>query len=146
MIIGNPTAVCCVYLPHSPIIPPDWHWQQTAAMQQLLESNSNHWRKIFVISAKIFTPNLADWRGFLQQQLLQIVCFYADETILNQHASIELFSGKEIVNRLFARSPQIMDNGEKIVNLSNGQWQLPYFDYRQFPNALITEFRQCLAQ
>ncbi|QWL04000.1 DUF6942 family protein [Shewanella indica] len=67
--IGNDLAKARVYLPNSPTLPLDWHWQQNDAAAALIAANSNHWRKILVICAKIFAPD-DDWRSFLQQGAL----------------------------------------------------------------------------
>ncbi|KFZ36463.1 hypothetical protein HR45_15890 [Shewanella mangrovi] len=143
MIIGNPAAKRCVYLPHSPNIPDGWQYKQQNAMEHLLEVNSNHWRKIFVISAKIFCDDADEWRSYLRQNLLHSVCFYTDEQQLNTTADVILLSGKEIAQRLLPdTNPSVLN--DKILRLGEHCWQLPYFDYRQFPNQLIADFRQCL--
>ncbi len=142
MIIGNPHANCCIYLPNVPSLPTAWHWQQADAMQQLLESNTNHWRKIWVISAKILNEN-QDWRVFLHRSLLHQCCFYCNEATHHPTATLQFYSGQAIAERLTGES-LLANLKQHIIQDSHGRWHLPYFDYRQFPNVLIDELRQQL--
>ncbi|WP_417762653.1 DUF6942 family protein [Shewanella sp.] len=144
MIIGNPHASNCVYLPHIPVVPNKWHWQQQDAMQQLLTANSNHWRKIWVISAKIL-DDTSDWRQFLQTCLLQQCCFYCDEPTLHSTAKLHFYSGQAIAEQMSGKS--LVNNlKQRLAQDDSGHWHLPYFDYRQFPNALIESLRQRLSK
>ena len=146
MILGNPQATTCVYLPHQPQLPADWHWPQPYALSALLNTNSNHWRKIWVISAKIVAEQ-HDWRSLMEHELLKRCCFYCDEHTLNPHATIHLFSGKAISQRFFPDDSRLVKLAARsIYQQPQHHWHLPYFDYRQFPNVLINELRGLLAQ
>lgn len=139
MIVGNPQADCCIYLPNVPTMPAEWHWQQPNAIQQLIELNSNHWRKIWVISAKII-DSTGDWRACLQHDLMRLCSFYCAETAFHPSAKLQMYSGKAVAEQLSGMS--LLVNGQQLAQDNKDRWHLPYFDYRQFPNALIEEFRQ----
>lgn len=145
MILGNPQANICVYLPHQPEVPENWDWQHPAALTELLACNSNHWRKIWVISAKIVTAQ-DDWRSLMEHELLNLCCFYCDEKVINLAAQLHLFSGKAISQRYYPANNAIANLAPRtLYQHPKDHWHLPYFDYRQFPNLLIAELTKQIA-
>ncbi|GAB1101249.1 MAG: hypothetical protein Sw2LagPseu_28150 [Shewanella algae] len=143
--IGNDLAKARVYLPNPPTLPLDWHWQQSDAAAALIAANSNHWRKILVICAKIFAPD-DDWRSFLQQRLFSQVALEIAATRLATDSGIALISGNEAADKLNIADDagQKLTGAPGIQRLDQWRWKVPYLDYRQFPNASILLLRQAL--
>lgn len=143
--IGNVLAKARVYLPNPPTLPLDWHWQQSGAAAALIAANSNHWRKILVICAKIFTPD-DDWRSFLQRGLFSQVALEIGATELVTDSGIALIAGNEAAGKLNIASDagQRLNGAPGIQRLDQWRWKVPYLDYRQFPNASILLLRQAL--
>ncbi|MFQ6371154.1 DUF6942 family protein [Shewanella sp. YIC-542] len=145
MFIGNPQAAHIIYLPHSPLLPPNWHWQQADACAAILQANSNHWRKILVIAAKIFSSD-DNWRQFLHGGLLREVCLYTEAHSQRPVAGIQLFSGQAVCHALALEEHRAtpLASCPKLCRLSANAWLVPYLDYRQFPNWMIALLRQQL--
>lgn len=143
--IGNDRAAARVYLPNPPQLPLDWHWQQSCAAAALIAANSNHWRKILVICAKIFAPD-DDWRNFLQQRLFSQVALEIAATRLTTDSGIALIAGNEAASQLNIATDagQQLTGAPGIQRLDQWRWKVPYLDYRQFPNASILLLRQAL--
>ncbi|MEL4401361.1 hypothetical protein AAEJ42_13885 [Shewanella algae] len=143
--IGNDLAKARVYLPNPPTLPLDWHWQQSDAAAALIAANSNHWRKILVICAKIFAPD-DDWRSFLQQGLFSQVALEIGATELVTDSGIALIAGNEAADKLNIADDagQELTGSPGIQRLDQWRWKVPYLDYRQFPNASILLLRQAL--
>ncbi|WP_335916302.1 DUF6942 family protein [Shewanella algae] len=143
--IGNDLAKARAYLPNPPTLPLDWHWQQSDAAAALIAANSNHWRKILVICAKIFAPD-DDWRSFLQQGLFSQVALEIGATELVTDSGIALIAGNEAADKLNIADDagQELTGAPGIQRLDQWRWKVPYLDYRQFPNASILLLRQAL--
>ncbi|GAB1081446.1 TPA: hypothetical protein VGT13_000793 [Shewanella algae] len=143
--IGNDLAKARVYLPNPPTLPLDWHWQQSDAAAALIAANSNHWRKILVICAKIFAPD-DDWRSFLQQGLFSQVALEIAATRLATDSGIALIAGNEAAGKLniAGDAGQELTGAPGVQRLDQWRWKVPYLDYRQFPNASILLLRQAL--
>ena len=54
--IGSANADIQFYLPNAPIFPENWRYGSSDAISQLIAVNTNHWRKIVTIMAKITSP------------------------------------------------------------------------------------------
>lgn len=106
-------------------------------IEELIALNGNHWRKILVISAKLAAPD-DNWRGFLEQQLLQQVQFCTAPHKVN--ADYQLIAGKanwpRFGHQIDLKLPDFCCIGEDYL--------VPYPDYRQFPNWLIAVIRDKL--
>ncbi|MCL1076470.1 DUF6942 family protein [Shewanella dokdonensis] len=146
MHIGNPAAQNLIYLPHSPIIPDHWSWQQSDAVETLISANSNHWRKIMVIAAKIFSPD-EDWRHFLYSDLLWKLCLCTEPSAQQPVDGIQLISGKAASDMLnvstLKATPLLLE--PKLQQLNAKTWLVPYLDYRQFPDRMIALLRQAIS-
>ncbi|GGY90225.1 hypothetical protein GCM10007169_04220 [Shewanella fodinae] len=140
--IGNPEAQHLIYLPHSPVIPTHWSWQQTDAAEALISANSNHWRKIMVIAAKIFSPD-ENWRSYLQAKLFWELCLYTEPSKQLPVEGIQLICGKAAGEMLKINAHDAIPllSEPKLQRLNEKTWLVPYLDYRQFPNRMIALLR-----
>ncbi len=151
--VGKRNAPLCFYLPNAPTLLPERLKGQadveiTAAdVEEIIRLNGNHWRKIFVIMAKISAPDL-NWRDYLPQLLSANEQLYFGA---NQLASIDSVSPVHIVCGgescdalgLTKAKPQAFSVYEKQKGVV---MTTPYLDYRQFPNRLVDQLRQTLKQ
>ena len=115
---------------------------------EIITECGNHWRKIFSILAKLSFAlsehNCKTWQDYRDQVLLseegnEIIVF-GHQLIEASEESIHLISGqKHFAEFNLDLEPfQPLDLEAKV--LSNGKiLQTPYFDYRQFNNALIDQ-------
>lgn len=133
--------------------PPSWTQSEPVNVPLLIEKNGNHWRKICTILAKLVTDD--DWRSYRDEKLLktnETICFGSR---LHLGAKIHLISGKESWARL-EKAVEAQCSNQSVATIgqgkisyrigSNGELYLftPYFDSRQFPNALIAECKEVL--
>ncbi len=147
--LGSDEATVVLYLINQPL----WSQQASLSVPTLIEKNGNHWRKICTIFSKLVTES--DWREYRDQQLLtqrESICFTEQ---LEAHAQIHIFSGKEsckrfeqIVTELTGTEEHTAIGQGKITYKKSPTGTLflftPYFDSRQFPNALIAELKEQL--
>lgn len=144
--LGNPKAKVHFMLPTAPKIP-----QQGYNVENIVEENGNHWRKIFVICAKLCTHNMA-WQDFREQHLLSS-CYLNFGEEINTHANIIFICGKSHLTQLSLESTPsnwlVINDEYKVRVAYNCRRQLliatPYLDYRQFPNVLIEHVRDYVA-
>ncbi|MFG0456506.1 DUF6942 family protein [Shewanella mangrovisoli] len=100
MHIGPAAATYAFYLPNSPLMPEDWHWEQDNAIAELIALNGNHWRKIFTIMAKICAP-CEDWRDYRDNLLLkQQQMLLIGANALSPHANIHIVCGQAAATAL----------------------------------------------
>ncbi|MDF0535481.1 hypothetical protein KDN34_07840 [Shewanella yunxiaonensis] len=142
MLLGDPQAPNIIYLPHSPVVPEQWHWQQRDAATEIIGVNSNHWRKILVIAAKIFAPT-DDWKSFLQNNLFNIVCLVTEPIAWYPSTGTQLISGKEVCASLGVKVDTAVPlaNAACLRQLRQNIWLVPYLDYRQFSNQTVEQLR-----
>jgi hypothetical protein len=162
-ILGDKRAAMILYLPNRPLMPES----DLVSVPELIELNGNHWRKILTIFAKINAKN-GDWKEYRDQQLLkhnECICFgdvlmeddveakgLALKNIDNSRLNIKLhvIAGKESWARVCKiDSPEsqgfiAIDHNSKIW-MKDNILLTPYFDYRQFSNALIDSLTKYLA-
>ncbi|MEM5529182.1 hypothetical protein WN093_10180 [Gammaproteobacteria bacterium AS21] len=118
-----------------------------------IAENGNHWRKIMTIYAKLCAVDVAHWRAYRDQQLLQIneqICF-SDK--INTQARLHIFAGKHCWQRFIADQQlqnlasldclRVFYRNDPVLGM---MLYTPYFDYRQFPNQLIEQVRELLAK
>lgn len=132
---------------------PTWSSHSPLDIPTLIEINGNHWRKICTIFAKLVTDE--DWRSYRDQQLLkhnELICFTQQ---VEPQASIHIFSGKECWKR-FDEIVTELANTDSYESIAEGKITYkmapcgdlyiftPYFDSRQFPNALIAQVKEQL--
>lgn len=141
--IGPQNAKISFYLPNPPKLPVDWHESSKLNIEDLITLNGNHWRKIFVIIAKIVCPN-NNWRDYLPQLLQRDESIHFGKTTLCPSAQIHFVCGQQSAQALsldILTEPQSF----RVINQSNQQiCLLPYLDYRQCPNRTIDSLRATL--
>ncbi|WP_066963884.1 hypothetical protein [Microbulbifer sp. Q7] len=141
--LGPPRPALILYLPHRPqgldelIAAPD--------AQQLMENNSNHWRKIMTLLAKVASPQ-AEWRSFRDDALFAhtALCFAPRlEDAPGWHwiggkENLQRFTIEDLNAKALKGAPEVALDIEKRVLLT------PYPDYRQLSNATVAEIRTAL--
>ncbi|SDZ83283.1 DUF6942 family protein [Microbulbifer marinus] len=133
-----------LYLPHRPnglaqlIVDP--------SAQALVAANSNHWRKIVTLLAKIASPIADDWRRFRDEELFRQTALYFEPTLSNS-ARWHWIGGKDNLQRFenlhhnaqpLPKTPEVSIDAEKQLLLT------PYPDYRQLSNTLVSKIRAAL--
>lgn len=148
---GSKQADLVVYLPNRPQIDEfinldSFRALRSGEVQEIISQCGNHWRKIFSIYAKIaFAIDPKDYSTWQQ---------YRDTVLLTDHGAEAVIFGCEIVpfsektfHFIAGRAhfdafslkreefKEIGNDGKIFVK--NRIFQIPYFDYRQFPNKLV---------
>lgn len=137
----NPRLVA--YLPHRPEDLNKLVHSPDAGL--LMERNSNHWRKIVTILAKIVSPR-EEWREFRDQRLFQhtALCFAPE---LVSATTWHWIGGKDNLARFqidglntvhLESTPEVALDIEKQILIT------PYPDYRQLNNVTINQIRAAL--
>ena len=119
--------------------------ENNQSIEDIVELNGNHWRKIFVIIAKLCCRQ-KQWQKYRSENLLNEV--YLNFSLKpNFNKQINIVCGKQhaqsmgifeeslnwgAIDTLMRIRANTKDSAHKIV-------VTPYLDYRQFPNALIEE-------
>jgi hypothetical protein len=143
------------YLPNAPVFPANWQPKQANAIEDLIQFNGNHWRKIFTIMAKlccIQSHQSKAWqhvRATLfsshqpnsQQPTSLSKRLHIGATTIDALAKWHIICGqqaREALGLTHSSETDYIDEQEKV---SREQYQLftPYLDYRQFPNRLIEQ-------
>lgn len=141
--IGARQPKVVLYMENQPIINPD----QGLSVAQLIVDNGNHWRKILTILAKLCCAK--DWRFYRDKMLLgdvEQICFSQQ---LSTTAKLHIFAGQRSRQRFGVNSEHLEKMQATHCNTvhycqdASGAWYFytPYFDYRQFPNALIAQVK-----
>ncbi|MEL4428848.1 DUF6942 family protein [Shewanella mangrovisoli] len=168
MHIGPAAATYAFYLPNSPLMPEDWHWEQDNAIAELIALNGNHWRKIFTIMAKICAP-CEDWRDYRDNLLLkQRQMLLIGANALSPHANIHIICGQAAATALgiaadsHIATDALQTTEQQLMQDSQAKLQdvtavmqpqsrhsscvllTPYLDYRQYSNTLIALTRNHL--
>lgn len=140
---SRPRLVLC--LPHRPnnlaelVDSPD--------ARALVAANSNHWRKIVALLAKVASPNADDWRRFRDEELFRhtALCF---APILLDSGFWHWIGGKDNLQRFSAlqhNAQPLGDSAEISIDPNKRLLLTPYPDYRQLSNALLSRIRFALA-
>ena len=141
--LGTERPSLILYLPHRPegleqlIGNPD--------TRELIKNNSNHWRKIVTLLAKVASPG-EEWRDFRDRELFRqtALCFAPH---LKAFDTWHWIGGKDNLQRfeipgLDARplreAPAVAIDYERQILLT------PYPDYRQLNNATVSQIRAML--
>lgn len=129
----------------SELVPGDIH--------SIIAATGNHWRKIFSIFAKLSfsldNQGCKTWQDYREQLLLttcgrEKICF--EPVICSDNPSdIHLIAGKNHFAKFGLSADHFtpIDTEGRILRFEN-IFLTPYFDYRQFPNALIEQLTQTL--
>lgn len=144
--LGTTQPQLILYLPHRP----NNLEQLTSApsAQNVITSNSNHWRKIVTLLAKVASPDAEGWRSFRDEVLFQhtALCFAADLVDSNAWHWI---GGKENLKRfasLRLNAAPLKDCPEVCVDIAQRILLTPYPDYRQLSNAVVGHIRTMLVE
>ncbi|MCK0153077.1 hypothetical protein MWU49_05135 [Alcanivorax sp. S6407] len=142
--LGSPSARLVLYLPHLPEGLESFCHAPSA--QAIVEANSNHWRKIINLLAKVASPVEQDWRGFRDGPLFErtALCFVPElqageewHWIAGQ-ANLLRFSSLELDACPALEDPEVaLDEGRRVLIT-------PYPDYRQISNARVARIRALL--
>lgn len=143
--LGSSCARLVLYLPHRPEGLEGF--QHAPSAQAIIAANSNHWRKIITLLAKVACPSASDWRRFRDEQLFAetALCFSPElrpeecwHWIAGQ-ANLQRFTGFECLPPALGDDPVIAVDASRKLLLS------PYPDYRQLSNARVVRIREQLA-
>lgn len=135
-----------LYLPHRPNGMEQLVTRPSARV--LVSLNSNHWRKIVTLLAKIASPEADDWRDFRDEALFDhtALCF---EPVLKHTPAWHWIGGKENQQRFAGLNPQIQSPSaapEISVDPAIPLLLTPYPDYRQLSNRIVSTIRQVLRE
>ena len=154
MNIGSPDPTYCFYLPNPPQLPEHWHFSHEDAVTKLIEFNGNHWRKILTIMAKICAPD-DNWKHYRDTQLLkqnEVIMIGSNQMFTGEtqrvrwHFLVGAVVSEELSKQIEDSSFVIIDDKKKLLFNNQSTFITPYLDYRQYPNQLIVETRQLIAQ
>ncbi|WP_226662121.1 DUF6942 family protein [Microbulbifer aggregans] len=141
--LGSPCPSLVLYLPHRPNGLEELLQIPDAGM--LMDNNSNHWRKIVTLLAKVASPT-AEWRGFRDRELFQrtALCFAPR---LMDISAWHWIGGKDNLERfnIDGLNPVPLQGTPTVAIDSKRQILLtPYPDYRQLSNATVSQIRAAL--
>ncbi len=135
--LGSTAAAIVLYTANRPLLPPDMDSGGVMSVPELITLNGNHWRKILSIFAKLTSLD-DDWKTYRDHRLLQEreVISFADS--LQESAAFHLIAGKASWEYLGVNLQEFQAlDVEQRLWVNGNVMCTPYFDYRQFPNALI---------
>jgi len=141
---ARPTLI--LYLPHRPNGLEQLQQYPDAA--ELVAANSNHWRKIVNLLAKVACPVAQEWRHYRDTSLFQksALCFAPALAIgecwhwIGGKENLLRFAGLPHRARPLDRAPGVFVDAERRLLLT------PYPDYRQLSNALVAQLRLSLEE
>lgn len=147
ILLGHQKAQYAFYLPSAPLLPQKWHHTQADAIGSIIQLNGNHWRKILTIMAKI-TCQDNDWKTYRDQFLLKTnEQIHINADTLSPTAQIHIISGQVAADQLNLNLNHFHNiHDQTSIKVFQSQLQVPYLDYRQYPNALIEITREYLSQ
>ncbi|WP_323844479.1 DUF6942 family protein [Microbulbifer magnicolonia] len=135
-----------LYLPHRPngLL----QLVDAPSAQALTAANSNHWRKILTLLAKIASPDVDDWRRFRDEDLFRqtALCFAPR---LADTARWHWIGGKDNLQRfsdLHHRARALAESPDVFIDPDNRLLLTPYPDYRQLSNAQVNHIRLALKE
>lgn len=135
--LGSKTAAIVLYTANRPLYPPAMNCTGVLSVPALIAHNGNHWRKILTIFAKLTSPD-EDWKTYRDHCLLQEreeICFTDS---LRESAAFHLIAGKASWEQLGMDMTEFQAlDAEQRLWVKGNVMCTPYFDYRQFPNALV---------
>lgn len=143
--LGGEQPDIVLYLEKPPLLPVTEALDNAPVnCSELIILNGNNWRKILTIFAKLMVPQAEHWRDYRDQQLLQQREAIAFAPTF-MPAKVHIVAGKANWQRLgFVPSgADALDDQGRLFAIGN-TLLTPYFDYRQFPNALVTQARHWL--
>ena len=141
---ARPTLI--LYLPHRPNGLEQLQQYPDAA--ELMAANSNHWRKIVNLLAKVACPVAQEWRHYRDTSLFQKSALCFAPALANGECwhwiggkeNLLRFAGLPHRARPLDRAPGVFVDAERRLLLT------PYPDYRQLSNALVAQLRFSLEE
>ncbi|WP_203141396.1 DUF6942 family protein [Marinobacter mangrovi] len=144
--LGTAQPRLVLYLPHRPNRLAQLAVDPNAG--DLIDANSNHWRKIVTLLAKIASPAAGDWRAFRDTGLFrQTALCFAPELIGGP--TWHWIGGKDNLQRfrtLAHNAEPLADCPEVAVDPDRKLLLTPYPDYRQLSNAVVEQIRGALSE
>lgn len=142
--LGAQDPKLVLYLPHRPNGLAEL--VDAPSAEALIAANSNHWRKIITLLAKIASPQADDWRNFRKVELLRqtALCFSAE---LVSTDGWHWIGGKENLGRfdtLFSNTQPLAGYREVSIDTHKRLLLTPYPDYRQLSNKVVGGVREAL--
>ncbi|WP_237067631.1 DUF6942 family protein [Microbulbifer guangxiensis] len=133
-----------LYLPHRPNQLAELVGAPTS--RELIDANSNHWRKIVTLLAKVASPTADEWRRFRDEQLLRqtALCF---EPRLIDSDCWHWIGGKDNLQRFGSMRHSAQPLADCSCVSIDPQRRLlltPYPDYRQLNNTVVSHIRRAL--
>lgn len=143
--LGNDSPHLALYLPHRPNNLAQL--LDTPSAEALMAANSNHWRKVITLLAKVASPVADDWRQFRDNALFRhtALCFAPE---LHPAAHWHWIGGKENLQRfepLSYNAKPLADCPDVAVDRELRLLLTPYPDYRQLSNAVVGHIRAALS-
>lgn len=142
--LGADEPIIVLYTATLPLLPVEPCQGDQLNIAELIALNGNHWRKIFSIYAKLLAPLADDWRHYRDHHLLHRA---VQIRLANAPTGSELriVAGKASWEALACNTStlEVIDKHAKLF-VDNQTLCTPYFDYRQFPNSLVTIAREWL--
>ena len=157
--LGATPHKLAVYIKNRPMVEPyqSLHNMQplaAAEISSIVNSTSNHWRKIFNVYAKLVfscadfldLPDFSTWQQLRDEYLLQAsseLALVFSEPVLNTKA-VKIITGHTYAQSL-ALNIKLENVGDDF--LVSNQHKLiicPYFDYRQLSNSKIDQLTQII--
>lgn len=142
--LGAAQPMITLYLPHRPnrFAGQDVCLDATA----LMAANSNHWRKIVTLLAKVACPIPVDWRCFRDESLFRVTALNFTP-VLSGGPGWHWIGGKENLlrfGRLHHRARPLSVAPEIAIDAQRRLLLTPYLDYRQLSNAMVVQVRAAL--
>lgn len=146
--------VCLEHTPHwpAPGFTDKSPYLTTERLHQLVASNSNHWRKIFNVYAKLLfalQPTVASsWQQLRDHDLLQKGHLHAltlaAVTLPDTVQGLRLIAGKTYAGKLYGDKRLDQPLPGVWADQQNRVLVTPYFDYRALPNRKIEELAELI--
>jgi len=144
--LGTAHPRLILYLPHRPNALEQL--VKAPSAEALIAANSNHWRKIVNLLAKISSPDESDWRRFRDEALFSHIalCF---TPILRNTTGWHWIGGKENLQRFTSlphEAAPLEHCPEVAIDCNRRILLTPYPDYRQLSNKVVGHIRTVLAR
>lgn len=161
--IGNKKAGIAFYLPNPPIFPDNLQPNDKNFVDNVIELNGNHWRKIFTIMAKIAVKSDQPdaWRAIRSKLFTDTVNLMSTSLFINSkalcpNASLHIVCGQQALDLLKSQSSSNDNIEQAILNakpidekqkiMAHKQILIaPYLDYRQFSNQQINSVKHYIS-
>ena len=141
-LLGAQGSGVVLYIENHPVRPKNMQGNESLSVPVLIDLNGNHWRKIFTIFAKLMSPD-DNWKEYRDSDLItekEAICFTGH---LLASAQVHIVSGKSCWERMGFDMDEFMPlDPQQRLWVKGDVLCSPYFDYRQFPNALIVIARE----